>query len=156
MNMVHFPNPSFGALILIFVIPVLFNSCKTSNADQEVRTEAEFTFNCDLNGQNGRMLMQVEVVANTGITWGSGSNPDITGVISTGDYTLFTTGSVTSDAAYYTFTGENNFADFVDQTFNQRFLVEWREINNGLLMVVNPFGPGPTSHTCILVSSRYL
>lgn len=156
MNTSLFSSNPYRKLVWLSVLLIVFINCKSSDADQEVRTEAEFSFDCDLNGQNAQMVMQVEVVTNTGITWGSGTNPAITGVISTGDYTLYTSGNVRSSVAYYTFTGENNYADFVDQNFNQRFLVEWQEIENGLLMIVNPFGPGPASHTCILTGSRYL
>ena len=102
------------------------------------------------------MTMDIEAVAGGGVTWGPGPNPDITGVIGTGSYTFYTAGEVISNTAYYTFTGENQFADFVDHTYNERFRVQWQEVPNGLNMIVNPFGPGPATHYCQLTDSYYL
>lgn len=145
-----------SSIFFILLTVFLFNACKSSSgSEEEIATKAQFQFDCDLNGAVGKMIMNVEAVANTGITWGSGTNPDITGVISTGDYTLYTEGEVRSDFAYYIFTGENSFADFTNMANSERFRVQWQEIDNGLLMVVNPFGPGPTQHVCTVTSSSY-
>ncbi|MFN3201971.1 MAG: hypothetical protein ACE366_26435 [Bradymonadia bacterium] len=104
---------------------------------------------CDLQGVTGDLTMQVEVVSDTGITWGSGANPDITGVISTGDTSWITSGTVTSPVAQYSFTGRNQFADFVDHQSYARFRVKWVPDGDRLFMVINPFGPGPSQHVCV-------
>ena len=118
--------------------------------------QARFYFDCDLQGLTGEMVMDMEVVADTGITWGSGSNPDITGVIGTGDYIIYTQGEIRSPTSYYVFTGENNYADFTDMNTYERFRVEWVEDTDGLIMIVNPFGQAPTQHTCVLTDSELI
>ena len=84
------------------------------------------------------------------------ANPDITGVIATGTYTIFTAGELRSPNAYYVFNGENAFADFTAPATFERFRVQFSEIPQGLRMVVNPFGPGPVAYDCILRSSEAL
>lgn len=125
-------------------------------ADQNGSNRARFTFSVDLQGSPGTLILDVEVVGNSGITWGPGVNPDITGVISTGSSTIFTAGELRSDTALYVFTGENQFADFTDTATFERFRVQWAESPQGLTMIVDPFGPGPTIHECVLVQSQLL
>ena len=111
---------------------------------------ARFVYDLELQGAPSTLVMDVEVVGNTGITWGPGVRPDITGVISTGDYTVFTSGELRSAVAAYIFTGENRFADFTNTGNFERFRVQWTETQNGLLMTVNPFGRGPVTYECVL------
>lgn len=118
---------------------------------------ARFTFDCDLQGIVGQLTLDVEIVSNTGVTFGPGPNPDITGVIGTGDVTLFTSGELVSPTASYVFTGENQYADFTKTTGTiERFLVEWVERTDGLTMIINPFGPGPTQQDCLLTGSSFI
>lgn len=130
------------------------NSPGTGNGATSNR--ARFTFDCDLQGVNGELTLDIEAVQGSGITWGSGTNPDITGVISDGSVNYFTDGEVRSNIAYYTFTGENQFADFVDMNNGDRFRVQWVEESNGLTIVVNPFGPQPGRHFCTPTGSEFL
>jgi hypothetical protein len=116
---------------------------------------ARFTFRCDLQGANATLTMDVEAVAGTGVTLGSGSSPTITGVIGTGSVLYITAGEVRSTTALYTFTGDNNFADMLDQNTLQRFRVRWDSAPNGIVMTVNPFGPGPVQYACALTDARY-
>jgi len=118
--------------------------------------KARFSFDCDLNGANGDLTMDVEAIGTSGVVFGSGASPDITGVIATGSVLYVTSGRLESATASYSFTGENNFADFVDSYTRDRFRVEWIQTTTGLYMVVNPFGPGPTMHDCKLTGSMYL
>lgn len=98
------------------------------------------SFTCDLGGMPAQMTMQMEFVSSSGITVGPGANPAITGVIPTGDYTIYTAGVVQSQTAQYSFRGENQFADFVGDT-GERFLVQWIQdpARGGIWMIVNPF-----------------
>ncbi|MCA8949410.1 MAG: hypothetical protein KDE27_07895 [Planctomycetes bacterium] len=114
---------------------------------------ARFTFDVDLQGVPAELVMEVEVVGNSGVTWSAGSNPEITGVIGTGSYTIYTAGELTSPIAYYVFTGENAFADFTEPATSQRFRVQWIETQQGMTMIVNPFGPGPVQYDCVLKSA---
>lgn len=132
------------------------NSDTSSDKRANSSNQARFFFDCDLQGLNAEMIMDVEVISSSGITWGSGPNPDITGVISTGDYIIYTSGSLQSSTAAYIFTGENQFADFTEQSTFERFRVQWVEQSNGLTMIVNPFGQGPAQHFCELTGSERL
>lgn len=111
---------------------------------------------CDLQGLTGELRIDIEVLRNAGIVWGTGPNPDITAVVGLDDVTYLTSGDLRSPTAHYVFTGENRYADFTDTGTHARFRVRWEPIPNGLRMVVNPFGPGPTFHDCALTSARYL
>lgn len=117
---------------------------------------ARFSLDCDLNGLTGVLSMEVEAVGASGIVWGGGPNPDISAVSTTGDVIYYVSGSLVSPTASYTFVGENNFADFTDAGTLERFRVEWVQLTNGLRMIINPFGPQPTSHDCVLTSAVYV
>ena len=117
---------------------------------------ARFYLDCNLQGLTGQLVMDIEVISSSGITWGPGPNPEITGVIGTGDYIVYTEGELTSPTSAYIFTGENQYADFTEESTFERFRVEWVETSEGLIMIVNPFGPQPTQHVCILTDSELL
>lgn len=134
-------------------------ACGDDDPSEAARTgsnRARFLFNCDLQGANGVLTMDVEAIRTTGLTWGPGVNPDITGVIATGGFTYLTEGELRSSVALYRFTGENQFADFWDTASFERFRVQWVANNDDLVMVINPFGPGPTQHFCTLESAELI
>jgi hypothetical protein len=149
-----FPNLARGFAFLLFCAALA--GCQQGGGggrgggNQAGTNRARFYFNVDLQGVRGALTMEVEVVNTAGVVWGPGTTPDITAVISTGGYTIYTAGELRSPAAYYTFTGENNFADFTEPATSQRFRVEWIETPQGMRMVVNPFGPGPVEYDCML------
>ncbi len=119
---------------------------------------ARFTFDCDLQGLIGVLTMDVEVIQSSGVVWGPGPNPQITAVIGLNGVTYHTAGELRSPTALYSFTGENQFADFTElepPTFN-RFRVQWSEQGQTLIMIINPFGPGPTQHICQTTSAQLL
>jgi hypothetical protein len=102
-------------------------------------------FTCDLGGAPARLAMEVEVVQ------GGGGVVERTGhVIPTGEVSYFYQGTLTSATGRYTFHGENEFADFVDQLTNDRFPVRLIGQGEQLLMIINPYGPGPAQHLCRL------
>jgi hypothetical protein len=45
--------------------------------------KARFTFDCNIGGFPGLLELEVEAIGQSGITWGPGPNPTITGVIDT-------------------------------------------------------------------------
>jgi hypothetical protein len=148
-------------LLTLSVLGLLLASCSGGGSDgggtgsvSNGSNRARFFFDVDLQGVLGELVMEIEVVGNSGLTWGPGANPEITGVISTGSYTLYTAGELRSPTAYYVFTGENQFADFTEPATSQRFRVQWSETQNGLIMTVNPFGPGPVQYPCVLTRSE--
>lgn len=109
---------------------------------RETRAAAQhMAFVCDLNGVNAEMRVVVEYVSSSGIVTGPGANPAITGVIPTGDYTVYTAGDVRSPSAYYTFKGQGEYADFTNMHQSERFRVRFVPVNNGLWMIINPHQP---------------
>ena len=121
-----------------------------SGSNQAGTNRARFHYAVDLQGVAGDLVMEVEVVNQAGAVWGPGITPDITAVVGTGGFIVYTAGELRSPSAYYVFQGENNFADFTEPATSDRFRVEWIETRTGLTMVVNPFGPGPVSYDCLL------
>ncbi len=101
----------------------------------------QMSFICDLGGVAAEMSIVLEYVSDSGITWGSGPDRDITGVIPTGDVKLYTAGEVRSPNAHYTFRGEGEFADFTNMLEPEQFLVQFVTEQNGLWMIINPFQP---------------
>jgi hypothetical protein len=118
---------------------------------------ARFMYDCNLGGLTGNMVMDVEAITTAGVVYGPGPSPDITGVIGTGSVLYLTAGELVSPSARYVFTGDNQYADFTETTGSfERFRVQWVSDPSGLVMVINPFGPGPTRHGCVQTSASYL
>lgn len=101
---------------------------------------------CDIDGQRGQLSAQYEIIGNSGIT--SAPNGDITGVIATGDSTIYYQGQLVTPSARYSFRGENAYADFTDLGSYARFRVELISQGNTLTLVVNPFGDRPVRYFC--------
>ena len=88
---------------------------------------------CDIDGQRGILRAELETVGGTGIL----SNFRVIGQQGSNTWV---TGELRTNTAYYTFSGENQFADFLDQQTGARFRVQWAPQVGGLIIVVNPFG----------------
>lgn len=119
-------------------------------------SRARFLFDCDLQGLNGVLTLDVEAIQTAGLVFGSGPNPSITGVIGPVGVRYITAGELRSPTALYVFTGDNQFADFTELATSQRFRVEWVPNGANLTVVINPFGPGPTRLDCVQTGSRFL
>lgn len=109
---------------------------------QQVQT---VNYTCNLGGVPAQLVAQVETIADTGVTY---NDRGITGVIGTGNVKLRYAGQLVSSTARYTFTGEDGFADFVDMTTNDRFIVQFILQGNQLLLIANPHGPEPAQYLC--------
>ncbi|MFW2389546.1 MAG: hypothetical protein ACN4G0_14495 [Polyangiales bacterium] len=118
--------------------------------------KARFTFDCVIAGFPGSLTLDVEAIGQSGITWGPGPNPMISGVIGTGEYTLYTTGTLTLPDRTYSISGENQFADFWSSIPGDRFTVEWQPSGTTMLIVWDWFNPAPATYQCDLTGSRYL
>ncbi|MGB0747741.1 MAG: hypothetical protein ACPGO3_03255 [Magnetospiraceae bacterium] len=120
---------------MLVVMGLLAASMTSAQAAQQMN------FICDLGGVAAQMRVNVEYVAQSGTTWSGGPTPNITGVVPTGQYTLYTVGEVRSPNAYYTFQGENGYADFTDMVRGERFRVQFVPQQGGMWMIINPFQP---------------
>jgi len=101
---------------------------------------------CDIGGMQAQLTAQVEVIGGTGRVIGSDGN--ITGVIGTGDSNVYYQGQLVSQTASYTFTGENEYADFTDSNTYERFRARMQAQGSYLVITVNPFGPQPVQYGC--------
>ena len=100
--------------------------------------------------------MNVEIVPESGITWGSGPNPDITGVIGTGNNHYYTSGTLQIPDRTYQFSGEGNFADFWSDVAGDRNTSEFKLQPNGDLILVWDWFGAATEYPCRLISSGYV
>ena len=89
------------------------------------------TYACNIGGAQAQLTTEVTQV-------GDGA----------GGYNLQTTGRLVSQAASYSFTGENAYADFTNLNASERFRVQFVVQGNQLLLIVNPQGPGPVQYVC--------
>ena len=103
--------------------------------------QAATTYNltCNLGGVESSMVSNVEIVNNHGIVVGPGANPMITGVIGTGDYTIYSSGEIRNPHAHYVFNGVGEYADVVDMITGQRFRIRFELAQGGLYIIPNPF-----------------
>ena len=106
---------------------------------------------CNLEGAQAQLTARVQAVTSAGVFLDPSGL--FAGSISTGDVNLFYEGALTSATARYSFTGTNQFADFVDLIANERFRVQFIAQGTQLLMIVNPHGPGPVRYMCELRGS---
>ncbi|MEM7437939.1 MAG: hypothetical protein AAF436_22515 [Myxococcota bacterium] len=128
----------------------------TSNGPGGVGSnQARFTFDCNLGGIPGALSLDVEAIGASGVTWGSGPNPDITGVIGTGDFIYYTTGTLALPDRTYSILGENQFADLTSSIPGDRLTVEWQLWEGGLTMIWDWFGSA-IPYPCQLTGSSFL
>ena len=116
---------------------------------------AGFSFECDFSGTPGALELEVEALEASGITWGSGPNPDITGVIGTGQYNYYTKGTLSVPGRTYYIDGSNQFADVWSDVPGDRLVVEWQLWNGGLTIVWDWFGAAQP-YPCQMTGSRFL
>ena len=105
-------------------------------------------FSCDIGGVPAPMRMTVEYQQAFGMS--ESFRGDISGVFPTG-VNIYTSGTIEGQGVGYSFSGANQFADFVEYPSYSRFRVQWvlDGPNNGLWVIVNPFGEGPTRYFCV-------
>ena len=116
---------------------------------------ARFELDCNLGGVPGDLTLEVEAIGDTGITWGPGPNPDITGVIPTGDFIYYTSGTLALPDRTYGINGENYFAELWSNIPGDRLTVEWQFQPTGLTMIWDWFNSA-TPYPCTLVGSSLL
>jgi hypothetical protein len=144
-------------LIAVGLLAVLAAGCgdATGGSDGAGSNKARFTFDCSIAGFPGALTLDVEVIGQSGITWGPGPNPNITGVIGTGDYTFYTTGTLTLPDRTYSINGENSFAELWSEIPGDRLTVEWQPSDNTMTIVWDWFGAA-TPYPCDLTGSSFL
>ena len=108
--------------------------------------QGTLTYSCQIDGQLGVLTARYEIIGNSGIT--TAPNGDISGVIATGDSTIYYQGQLTTPNTRYSFIGENAFAAFTDLRSNARFRVQFQTEGDQLALTVNPFGSQPKRYVC--------
>jgi rhodanese-related sulfurtransferase len=119
---------------------------------QQQRKVEKLSYVCDLNGVRAQLTAEIETIQVVAVYVDNVTGQN-RGVVPTGEVNLHYGGTVTSPQALYTFTGTNEYADFVDQVQGLRFQVRLIRQDPQLLMIINPFGPGPSQHLCQMTSN---
>jgi len=101
---------------------------------------------CNIEGAPAQLTARVQAVTGAGVFVDASGL--FAGSIATGDVNYFYEGSLTSATGRYSFTGTNQFADFVDLTTNDRFRVQMVPQGAQLVLIINPQGPGPVRYLC--------
>lgn len=143
-------------LLAVGLLAVMAMGCgDAGGSDGAGSNKARFTFDCSIGGFPGALTLDVEAIGQSGITWGPGPNPSITGVIGTGDYTYYTTGTLSLPDRTYSINGENFFADLWSDIPGDRLTVEWQPGDNTMTIVWDWFGAA-TPYPCNLTGSTVL
>ena len=111
---------------------------------------ATYVWTCSIEGAPAQLTAQVEAISPAGVSMDP--HGFFSGSIATGEVNFYYGGSLVSASARYSFTGQNQYADFVDLQTNARFRVQMIVQGRSLVMVINPFGPGPVRYGCQLAS----
>ena len=101
---------------------------------------------CNVEGAQAQLTAKVQAVNGAGVFVDASGL--FAGSVSTGEVNFFYEGALTSATGRYSFTGTNQFADFVDLTTNDRFRVQMIPQGTQLLLIINPQGPGPVRYMC--------
>ncbi len=113
---------------------------------------------CSINGQPAKLVLQYETIENSGITWGPGPRPEITGVLGFGDYTYYWSGYIESPAVNLDLGGENSVLTHYDQTVwhrEGRIFMTWTDETHFYLEVFEGQFP-PGRHYCVMTYSGSL
>jgi hypothetical protein len=113
---------------------------------------AVVTYICNIEGAQAQLTAQVQAVNSAGVFLDPAGG--FGGSIATGDVNYFYQGSLVSQTGRYSFTGTNQYADFVDLGSNDRFRVQLIVQGQMMLMIINPQGPGPVQYLCQLAAQR--
>ncbi len=109
---------------------------------------AVLSLSCNLGGVAAPMVMEVHYQQAFGLS--QNQRGHISGIFPVG-VNVYTAGQIQQgQGVTYGFTGTNEFADFTEYPSLNRFRVKWvlDGQQNGLWMIINPFGPGPAQHFC--------
>jgi PQQ-dependent catabolism-associated CXXCW motif protein len=123
---------------------VIATLCFALPAQAQRVTTVNYT--CNIEGAPGQLTARVQAVNGAGVY--IDASGFFAGSVPTGEVNFFYEGSLTSVGGRYSFTGTNQYADFVDLTTNDRFRVQMIPQGTQLLMIINPQGPGPVRYVC--------
>ena len=129
---------------------ILAGALSIAGAWSPAHATETFVWTCNIEGAPARLTVQVEAISQAGMYMDPHSF--FIGSMATGEVNYIYGGTLVSATARYSFTGRNQYADFVDLQTNARFRVQMIVQGRSLTMVVNPFGPGPVRYGCELAS----
>ncbi|MEO1100817.1 MAG: hypothetical protein AAFW65_03135 [Pseudomonadota bacterium] len=104
---------------------------------------------CQINDAPAQLALQYEAIGGSGITYGPGVNPDITGVISDGSTTYYWNGTLTGSFGQIPISGENYFLRFYDQNaYNRETVLEVTMTGPQSFYLEDVYGNYPGQHPC--------
>ena len=123
------------AALLIFLATPVF-----------AQQQGTLSYTCQIDGQSGQLTADYEIIGSSGVT--TALNGDISGVVATGNSSIYYHGQLSTPGARYSFTGENAYADFTDLITYARFRVQLITEGDHLALIVNPLGNQPLRYLC--------
>ncbi|MBI3709928.1 MAG: hypothetical protein HY246_19960 [Proteobacteria bacterium] len=112
----------------------------------QAQRAAVFNWLCNIEGAPAQLTAQVQAVNSAGIFLDA--NGLFGGAVATDEVNYYYQGTLVSATGRYSFTGTNQFADFLDLNTNDRFRVQMIVQGQMLLIIINPQGPGPVQYLC--------
>ena len=109
---------------------------------------------CQVLGKPAVLELAYEAIASSGITWGPGANPDITGVIPDGSVTVYWNGTLNSSLGRVPISGENTFLRFYDRNvYGRETVLEVTMTGERSFFLTDVKGNYPGQHPCRIVKS---
>lgn len=110
---------------------------------------------CTISGQPAQMQLKYEAYNSTGITWGSGPNPDITGVIADGSVSYYWQGLLNGSFGQLQLSGQNNFLSFYDpNVLNRETTLKVTMTGDNSFYLADTRGNYPGQHPCTIKEFR--
>ncbi len=110
---------------------------------------------CTINGAPAQLQLQYEAIGGTGVTYGPGANPDITGVISDGSVTYYWGGTMSGGFGSIQLSGENNFLRFYDpNVYNRETVLEVTMTSDTSFYLTDVYGNYPGQHPCQITAMQ--
>ncbi len=107
---------------------------------------------CQILNAPAVLELAYEAIAGSGITWGPGPTPDITGVIPDGSVTVYWNGTLSSSLGKVAISGENYFLRFYDRNvYGRETVLEVTMTGERSFTLTDVKGNYPGRHPCRIV-----
>ncbi|MFH1517060.1 MAG: hypothetical protein ABIH17_04175 [Pseudomonadota bacterium] len=108
---------------------------------------------CTVNGEPAQMKLQYEAIGGSGVTYGPGANPGITGVISDGSVTYYWGGTLSGSFGQLALSGENAFLRFYDpNVLNRETVLQVTMTGDQSFYMEDVRGNYPGRHPCTITA----
>ncbi len=110
---------------------------------------------CTIRGEPAQLQLKYDAYNGTGITWGSGPTPDITGVIADGSVNYYWQGVLNGSFGQLQLSGQNNFLSFYDpNVLNRETTLKVTMTGGNSFYLEDTRGNYPGQHPCTIKEFR--